>query len=165
MTYEQWSRSTPDERAQAQAGRWCLVGYQRLVGWLPGALLSEGGPPDSFRGGGHLTSLVGSEWQLVRYAGDVVAVAAVIGFKTGGTVSGSVSGSRFAGSFVDHHDEVLIDVSRVTDAACGRVPAAAERRFLALLSTASRYVASHLVMALLDDSDRVIAQFRRMDWD
>ena len=40
-----------------------------------------------------------------------------------------------------------------------------ETAFLQALGTARKVVAHHLVLALLDDQMKVIAQFARTDWD
>jgi heat shock protein HslJ len=166
MSYEQWSRSTAEARAQAAADRWCLVGYRRVIGWLPGRVLAEGGPPDRFDGGGHLASLRGSEWQLVRYSDQGVASPPMIlGFRSNGTVTGAGACHRLSGTFAVDRGEIRLRVVATTVNACAPDLVAADQQFLSMLGRASRFVATHLVMSLLDANDSVIGQFRRLDWD
>ena len=99
LTPEEWSSATQAERREAINKRWCLVGFERTVGWASGRFLEEGGPTDLYDAGDPLAGLAGSEWRLTRLADTVVEAEALIAFASDGTASGKSGCNRFSGSY------------------------------------------------------------------
>ena len=165
LDFEAWSAATPAERQQAAQQRWCLVGFDRVVGWVAGPHLAEGAGPDAFRGGASLRSLAGSEWVQNPVDHPVGKDAATITFKADGRVIGSTGCNRFTGTYSESAGRLSLGLLAMTQRACAPEVAQVETRMIAVLGAASRHVATHLVLALLDAQDEVLAQFTRADWD
>ncbi len=143
----------------------CLVGFDRLVGWVDGRLLAEGGAPDRFSAGARLRGLAGSEWGATRFGAEEATDDAWIGFKSDGSVLGSSGCNRFTGAFQEGVGTLTIGPLAVSRRACPPPQMALESKMLGALEAARRKVAAHLVLALLDEDGAVLAQFARRDFD
>ncbi|MDJ0607401.1 MAG: META domain-containing protein [Kiloniellales bacterium] len=165
LTLQEWTEASESEREASRHRRWCLVGFERVVGWVPGRFLAEGGPPDRFRGGGRLGALRGSEWRLVRIGDGLADLEATIAFQSGGHVSGDAGCNRFMGSYAEDRGSLSVGPLATTRKICPEEIMAGEARFLAMLEESRTRAAWHLVLALLDERGGVVAQFARMDWD
>ena len=165
LSFEEWSNATEAERRASLKKRWCLVGYERTIGWVAGWFLTEGGPDDRFNAGAPLGSLRGSEWRLVRLGETPIEAEATIAFASDGTASGNSGCNRFSGSLEEDGETIAFGPLASTRMACPDPQMSVETGFLQALGTARRAVAHHLVMAFLDEEMKVIAQFARTDWD
>ena len=165
LTLEEWTEATEEERAESKKRRWCLVGYDRTVGWAAGRFLADGGAPDEFRAGGPLSGLAGSEWRGTWLAGNRLEHEVTVAFRSGGEVAGDAGCNRFDGRFVDEHGTVSIGPLAATRKACPQDVMDVEATYLSSLQSAKSQVARHLVLALLDAQSVIIAQFARTDWD
>lgn len=165
MTLEQWSSASETQREASRASRWCLVGFDRAVGWAPGRFLAEGRGPDAFRGGSRLGTLSGSEWRVTRFGRQAVESKAWIAFKSDGRVFGDTGCNRLTGGFTQDGAGISVGPLATTRKACPEPLMRFETQFLAILQTAKRTVVTHLVLALLDDQNVVRGQFARTDWD
>lgn len=153
------------EGAPGSSDHMCLVGYDRTVGWVEGRHLAEGGAPDRFRAGRRLNDLAGSEWGVARIGAQEVEGDAWIGFKSDGVAAGSTGCNQFTGAFAEEDGELSLGPLASTRMACPPLQMELETQMLDVLSQAKRSVASHLVLALLDEEGFVLAQFARRDAD
>ncbi len=165
MTLQEWTEATDEERRASRDRRWCLVGFDRIIGWAPGRFLAEGGPPDRFRGGGRLGTLAGSEWRLLRIEEALASAEATVAFQSEGRVSGDAGCNRFMGNYAEERGSLSIGPLATTRQICPETIMALEAAFLRTLESSKTGAAWHLVLALLDESGGIIAQFARMDWD
>jgi heat shock protein HslJ len=165
MSLAEWSEATEQEREAARLERWCLVGHDRLIGWSNGAFLAEGGPPDALNAGGRLAGLAGSEWRATRIGTETVDVETSIGFKSDGNVAGHAGCNRFTGGFDEQSGRITIGPLAVTRMMCPEPLMRVETALLEVLERAARFVATHLVLVVVDDQERILAQFARTDWD
>lgn len=169
MTLAEWEDATEEERTAAQYKRWCLVGYDRQVGWVAGWYLEEGGADDNFKAGGYLGSLAGSEWQATHLNGQPVHDAPkdglVLSFKPDGVVAGNSGCNQFTGSYSNKFEEISFGPLATTRKACVPAVMDLEQRFLKTIGSATGVSAHHLVMVLLDADLQIVASFRRTDPD
>jgi heat shock protein HslJ len=161
----EWENASEDEREAARKTRWCLVGYDRVIGWAAAWHLAEGNGPDNFRGGSWLTSLAGSEWVLRDIAGTPVGVEAWVGFKSNGTFLGNSACNRFNGSYTEDRGALTLGPVAMTRRACAGADGETESGFMQALSRVKRIAATHLLLALLDDEGTVLATLIRRDAD
>ena len=165
LTLQEWTEASESEREASRYRRWCLVGFERVVGWVPGRFLAEGGPPDRFRGGGRLGALRGSEWRLLRMGDALANTEATVAFQSEGRVSGDAGCNRFMGSYEEDRGSLSVGPLATTRKICPEEVMAREARFLAMLQESRTRAAWHLVLALLDQRGVIVAQFARTDWD
>lgn len=165
LSLEEWSNATEAERRASLKTRWCLVGFERTVGWAAGWFLAEGGPDDRFDAGAPLRSLRGSEWRLIRLGETPIEAEAGIAFASDGMASGNAGCNRFSGSFEEDRGTIAFGPLASTRMACPDPQMSVETGFFQALEAARTTVAYHLVLAFLDDEMKVIAQFARTDWD
>ena len=169
MTLSEWEDASEEERASAAHNRWCLVGYDRVVGWVAGRYLEEGGGEDNFNAGGHLGDLAGSEWQATHLNGipvqDAPKDGLVLSFKSGGEVAGNSGCNQFAGSYSGKFDEIAFGPLATTRKACVPAVMTLEQTFLKSIGSATGVSAHHLIMVLLDADMQIVASFRRSDPD
>lgn len=45
LSFAQWEKASPAQRARAQRARWCRIEYRGVTGWVAGRYLGEGSPP------------------------------------------------------------------------------------------------------------------------
>jgi heat shock protein HslJ len=165
LDFDQWASTTAEERAAARNHRWCRVGYNRTVGWAAGRYLVEGAGPDAFNGGGSLTSLTGSEWQIRDFAGEAIAGEAWIAFKSDGIVTGHSGCNRFNGRYAVSPGKIEFGALAMTRMACLPPMMEIEAALSRSLEAAHGMIATHLVLALFDADDLVIATLTRRDFD
>lgn len=165
LSLAEWSKATEAERRASISKRWCLVGFERTVGWASGRYLAEAAGPDRFNAGEALNGLRGSEWRLTRLGDQTIEAEAMIAFGSDGMASGHSGCNRFSGSFTEDRETITIGPLASTRMACPGELMTLETDYLQALGTATTVVSRHLVLALLDDEMKVIAQFARTDWD
>ena len=165
ITLDQWAGASAEERAAARDRRWCRVGYDRTIGWAAGRHLAEGAGPDAFKAGGRLTSLAGSEWRIRDFAGEAVAGEAWIAFKTGGRVTGLSGCNRFNGGYTESPGKIEVGPLAMTRMACPPPMMEIEASFSRSLEAARGMIAFHLVLALFDANDQLLATLTRRDAD
>jgi heat shock protein HslJ len=165
LNLDQWASATAEERSAAQGHRWCRVGYDRTVGWAAGRYLAEGAAPDAFNGGERLTSLAGSEWQLRHFAGEAVAGEAWIAFQVDGMVTGHSGCNRFNGRYAESPGRIEVELLAMTRIACPPPLMGIEATFSQALEAARGTIATHLVLALFDVDDLLLATLTRRDAD
>ncbi len=165
LTLEQWSDATEAERNASRSRRWCLVGYDRVIGWSSGRFLAEGSGPDAFEAGERIGRLEGSEWRAVRISSEPTEVEATVAFGADGAVSGNSGCNRFMGRLNNDAGVIAFGPLAATRKACPEAEMRTEANLLAALEEARRFVATQLVLALLDEDGVILAQFKRTDWD
>ena len=165
LDIDQWASAAAEERAAARNHRWCRVGYDRMIGWSAGRHLVEGAGPDAFNGGGHLTSLAGSEWQIRDFAGEAVAGEAWIAFKADGMVTGYSGCNRFNGGYTESPGKINVGPLAMTRMACPPTMMEIETNFSQALEAVQSIIATHLVLALFDADDLLLATLTRRDAD
>ncbi len=162
----EWEEMTEAERSAAFDAAWRLTGYDRAVGWAPARYLAEDGPPDSFRGGGTLRSLAGSEWRVVRIGAELVESEARIAFKSDGRMGGNAGCNQVSGQYTEETEGALsLGPLATTRRGCPGPSMELESRILAALAQTKIAVATHLVLALLGEDGDVLIQFARTDHD
>lgn len=162
---DQWASATAAERTAALSDRWCKIGYNRLIGWSAAQYLKEGKGPDAFRGGGRLSSLAGSEWQLRDLAGMPIEEDAWIAFKGDDLVSGLTGCNRFNGKFSVKQGKFDIGPLAMTQMACPPNMMEVERGFSKALEATQSITATHLLLALFNAEDQLLATLTRRDAD
>ncbi len=165
MTFAEWSDASEEEREAARFKRWCLVGYDRLVGWSSGRYLTEGTHTDGFRAGQTLSSLKGSEWRATWIGARLVDGEMVVRFGSDGRFGGSGGCNQLLGSFQQDRDMISVGQIATTRKLCAQDVMETEAEFIELLESATRVSAHHLVMVLLSSDSEILAQFARTDWD
>lgn len=162
---DQWAAATPAQRATALSDRWCKIGYNRIIGWSAAQYLAEGKGPDAFKGGGRLSSLAGSEWQLRDLAGMPIEVDAWIAFKGDDLVSGLAGCNRFNGKFSVKQGKFEIGPLAMTQMACPQNMMDIERVFSIALEATQSITATHLLLALFNAEGQLLATLTRRDAD
>ena len=142
--------------------RWDIC---RTIGWAPGWLLAEGTDAGAFRGGGHLGSLAGSEWQLRDFAGEPAPAEAWIGFKADGSAAGQGGCNRFTGGYTEAPGELTFGPVAATRMACPEPMMQTESDFFGALDATREAVATHLLLALFDADGKLLATLTRRDAD
>jgi heat shock protein HslJ len=165
MTFAEFETASAEERAAARKTRWCLVGFDRQVGWAAGWFLAEGGAEDRFDAGGSLGQLAGSEWQLTRLGDATVAQEATLAFGGDGTMGGLAGCNRMRGSYTQEGEALSLGPLATTMMLCPEAVMQLESGVTEALEASTRAVAHHLVLALLDEDNRLRATFRRLDFD
>lgn len=161
----EWENADDDEREAARKTRWCLVGYDRVIGWVAAWYLAEGRGPDNFRGGSWLNVLAGSEWTLRDIAGTTADAEAWVGFKSDGDVFGKSACNQFRGSYTEERGALTIGPVAMTRRACAGAKGETESAFVQALSQVKRIAATHLMLALLDGGGTILATLTRRDAD
>ena len=164
LSFDAWQTASDEERAAAAKTRWCLVGYDRTIGWSAGWFLTEGSAPDALDAGARQSTLAGSEWQLRDLAGTPAMAEAWVNFSSDGTAFGDSGCNRFNGSYTVEPGQNLMGPTAMTRRACIGDQAETETAFMMALSKANRVVATHLLLALFED-DRLLATLTRRDPD
>jgi heat shock protein HslJ len=165
LTVTEYEAASATERAAARKTRWCRVGYDRTIGWVAGWFLAEGGSVDSFRGGPTLGGLAGTEWQVRDFASKSTKVEVWIAFKADGTVVGHGGCNQFNGSYIETARSLSISSFAATMMACPTPKMSVETNLFKALDDAREIVATHLVLALFDDTRTLLATLTRRDWD
>lgn len=165
LNADQWAVATPEERASAQVKRLCRVGYNRIIGWSAGQYLKEGIGPDSFKGGGRLSSLAGSEWLLRDFAGAPVGEKAWIAFIADNMVAGYSGCNQFSGKYDPDPGNIKLGPFAMTRMACPPAKMEMERDFTVALETTRSVIATHLVLALFAQNNQLLATLTRRDAD
>ena len=165
VSAEDWQSATEAEREIARETRWCLVGYDRVIGWSAGWFLSEGRGPDTFNGGDKLTDLAGSEWLLRDFAGDPAQAEAWVQFTSDGTAFGDSGCNRFTGSYTATPGGLALGPLAMTKRACPGPQSETETAFMIALGQTQRVAATHLVLSLFDADNRLLATLTRRDVD
>ena len=165
LTLTEYEAATATERAAARKTRWCKVGYDRIIGWAAGWFLAEGESGDSFRGGALLGSVAGSEWQVRDFAGKSADVETWIAFKADGTVVGNGGCNKFSGGYTENGRSLHFSPIAATRMACADPKMSVEMDLFKALDATREIVATHLVLALFDDTGILLATLNRRDWD
>lgn len=165
LSLEEWTEASEEERRASKESRWCLVGYDRTVGWAAGRFLGEGASPDQFRAGAPISGLQGSEWRATWLADERLDHEVTVAFKSGGEVIGNAGCNMFKGTYTEERGLVEIGPLSTTRKACPADLMDAEDTFLRGLQNATSRKARHLVLVLLDAQSVIVAQFARTDWD
>ncbi len=165
LSLEEWTEASEKERRASKDSRWCLVGYDRTLGWVAARLLGEGASPDQFRAGAPISSLQGSEWRATWLADERMDYEVTIAFKSGGEVIGNAGCNMFKGTYTEERGLVEIGPLAATRKACPADLMDAEVAYLRGLQNATSRKARHLVLVLLDAQSVIVAQFARTDWD
>ncbi len=165
LTLAEYEAASAAERAAARKTRWCKVGYDRTVGWAAGWFLAEGGSEDGFRGGAALGSLAGSEWLLRDFAGQAAQAKAWMAFKADGVVSGLGGCNQFNGGYTDGVGSLRFGPLASTRMACPEPQMTAETELFKALDATREIVATHLVLALFDETGTLLATLTRRDAD
>ena len=127
--------------------------------------LVEGAGPDEFNGGGRLTSLAGSEWQIRDFVGEAVAGKGWIAFKADGMVTGNSGCNRFNGGYTESPRKINVGPLAMTRMACPPTMVEIETNFSQALEAVQSIIATHLVLALFDADDMLLATLTRRDAD
>jgi heat shock protein HslJ len=162
---DKWASATAAQRTAALKDRWCKIGYNRIIGWSAAQYLQEGNGPDAFKGGGRLSSLAGSEWQLRDLAGTSIEEDAWIAFKGDDLVSGLTGCNRFSGRFSVKQGKFDIGPLAMTQMACPQNMMDVEQGFTKALEATQSITATHLVLALFNAEDQLLATLTRRDAD
>lgn len=165
LSLQDWQDASETERAAASKTRWCIVGHDRTIGWAAGWFLSEGSGPDTLNAGGRLSDLAGSEWLLRDLGGTPAGAEAWIGFKSDGTAAGNSGCNMFNGRYDTVSDGPIMGPVAMTRRACMGSEGETEQGFMQALAAADRIVATHLLLALFDADDRLVATLTRRDAD
>lgn len=175
LTAAEWQAANEEERAAARLNRWCRIGYDRQVGWLPGARLAEGAGPDAYRAGGRLSGLAGSEWSVVWLDGralppddpdgpDDPDLENFLQFRAD-TLSGQTFCNRVRGSYTQAPGSLRLGPLAGTRMLCPGPAGELEQILLTALDQTRDAVAHHLVLVLLDEAGQVRVILQRRDWD
>lgn len=164
MTLAEFQAATPEERAAARRRLWRRVGFDRVIGWSAGRYLVEGSGPDAFDGGDPLPSLAGSEWGLRDFAGEPVDLEAWVAFREDG-LHGRGGCNRFTGGYEQTFTQLEVGPVGATMMACEPEKMELDARLFAAFEATREVVATHLVMALFDADNRLLATFQRRDFD
>jgi hypothetical protein len=165
LTHAQWQAADAAERDAATAARWCRIGHQRMIGWAPGAHLTEGAGPDRFNAGGRLAALDGSEWLARDFAGAPAEAEAWIAFK-GDAATGNAGCNRFSAVVESGAGGIAFPTPiEMTRMACPPDESATEAAMIHALSAAKGKIAHHLLLALFDADGVLLATFSRRDFD
>ncbi|MEH6527546.1 MAG: META domain-containing protein [Sneathiella sp.] len=162
---DQWASANAAKRTAALKDRWCKIGYSRIIGWSAAQYLKEGTGPDAFKGGGRLSSLAGSEWQLRDLAGMPVEEEAWIAFKRDDLVSGLGGCNRFNGKFSVKQGKFDIGPLAMTQMACPPEMMETERGFSKALEATQSITATHLLLAFFGADNQLLATLTRRDAD
>ena len=165
LTLAESAAASAAERGAARKTRWCKVGYDRTVGWAAGWHLAEGGSEDRFRGGAALASLAGSEWLLRDFAGQTAQAEAWIAFKADGVVSGLGGCNQFNGGYTEGAGSLRFGPLASTRMACPEPQSSVETELFKALDATREIVATHLVLALFDETGTLLATLTRRDAD
>jgi len=165
LTLAEWEQATAEERAASRHRRWCLVGFERRIGWVSGRYLAEGGPPDGFDSGAPLSRLAGSEWRANRLGATLVEADLFVTFRSEGALTGHGGCNQLTGSYTQDSSALSIGPVAMTRMSCEQGIMDVEQAFVAALEASSSFVARHLVLGLLGDKNEIVAQFRRTDFD
>ena len=164
LSYAEWQNATVEERDAAVKTRWCLIGYDRVIGWSAGWFLTEGGGPDALGAGNRINDLAGSEWQLRDISGTPVRAEAWVKFASDGSAFGNSGCNQFNGAYEIKSNEPLMGPVAITRRACIGDGAETETVFMKVLGSANRVVATHLLLALFED-ETLLATLTRRDAD
>lgn len=165
LSYAEWLDANETERTSARKTRWCLIGYDRKIGWVAGWYLTESGEEDQFRAGGVLHDMAGSEWILRDFSGESAAAKAWLAFKSDGVVAGNGGCNNFTGSKKSNVDGASFSPMAATTMLCPDAEMDTEIRFFRAMEETRKVVAYHLLMALLDEDGELLATFTRRDAD
>ncbi len=165
MSQSDWEAATDAERTASRNARWCLVGYDRVIGWSAGRFLSEGNAPSAMKAGDRLSTLAGSEWLLRDFAGDLAQAEAWVQFDQDGTAFGDSGCNRFTGGYEATVDRLSFGPLAMTRRACPGAESETEIAFMAALGKTQRIAVTDLVMSLFDDKDTLLATLTRRDID
>lgn len=165
LSFSQWQSASEKERKDAANTRWCRVGYDRVIGWAAGRFLNEGGGNDSFRGGRRLQNLAGSEWQVRDFAGSPAEAEAWIAFKADGRALGHGGCNRFNASYEGTPGKLSIGPVAATRMACQGAASDVENRLFKAFAETRSIAATHLVLALFDADNTLLATLTRRDAD
>ncbi len=165
LTLAEYEAASAAERAAARKTRWCKVGYDRTVGWAAGWYLAEGGSEDGFRGGAALAGLAGSEWLLRDFAGQPAQAEAWMAFKADGVVAGLGGCNQFNGGYTEGTGTLRFSPLASTRMACPEPQMSVETELFKALDATREIVATHLVLALFDDTGTLLATLTRRDAD
>jgi heat shock protein HslJ len=165
LTLDGHQAAAETERAAARKTLWCKVGYDRTIGWVAGWFLAEGGSEDSFRGGAPLGSLAGSEWQVRDFAGKSTNAESWIAFRADGTVVGLGGCNQFKGGYTENGRSLRFSPIAATRMACPDPEMSVEMDLFKALDATREIVVTDLVLALFNDTGRLLATLTRRDWD
>jgi len=165
LTVAEYEAATAAERDAAQKTRWCKVGYDRTIGWAAGWFLAEGGGADGFRGGAALGSLAGSEWLVRDFAGQAAEAEAWMAFKADDVVSGLGGCNQFNGGYTEKAGSLRFSPLAATTMACPEPKMSVETELFKALDATRDIVATHLLLALFDETGALLATLTRRDAD
>ncbi|WP_068317506.1 META domain-containing protein [Aliiruegeria sabulilitoris] len=165
LTFEEWLDASEEAREANQSKVWCLVGYDREVGWVPSRYLTEGTHTDGFRAGDVLANLPGSEWRATRTDKGSVDGEWTVRFGSDGRLSGNGGCNQLVGSFERNWDEITIGPIASTRKLCAEHIMKTESKFIEMLEKAAFVSAHHLILVLLSADSEILAQLARTDWD
>lgn len=165
LSLAEFTEATEAERAEAAASRWCLVGFERRIGWAHGPDLAEGSAPGALDAGGRLSRLAGSEWRPFGADLGDGALEQILAFADEAAVAGTGGCNRFRGTYEQDGEALAFGPLAMTQMACPDQFMEAEAAFLQLISQTGRAVAHHLLLVLLGDDGRILIQLQRSDPD
>ena len=164
MSYQESLEASEAEREAARRQRWCRVMYESVIGWVAGRFLAEGSEgtrPGTLGVRDH----TGSEWAMVDLAGTMPEIRATIAFRAQGVLAGNAGCNRFEARYVRRFDEILIGDIALTRRACPEPQMRTERVVVEVLQRTRGIVGGQYALALFDGDGRLLATFRRTDWD
>lgn len=165
LSFQEWEQASIAERDAGRKTRWCLVGYDRVIGWSAGWYLTEGRGPDTLNAGGRLSQLAGSEWRVRDFAGEPSSSETWIAFSSDGQAAGNGGCNRFTTRYVSTRGDLDLSPTAITRMACPEPQMNTEVAFMHALSTTHRIVATHLILTLLSEDNAVLATLERRDPD
>jgi len=161
LSLVEFERATPAQREAARGQVWCKVGFKQFIGWVAHRFLTEGDrAPDPFLG-----SLRGTEWQLIDLAGKPVEVSAWVGFRPDGAMAGQGGCNRLSARYVERSGAFLAGHVTATRKACPGAMMRTEMNLIRVLEAARDVAGSMWTMGLFDADGRLLATFKRRDWD
>lgn len=139
LSFAEWQKAGPEERAAAAKTRWCRIDYNGAIGWVAARYLAESSLPAP------PPVLPGSAWRLPG-GGE-----AWIEFSESGEVTGFSGCNRFGGRVETGATTIAFSPLHMTRMACaGEGRAGRESRFLAALGKAARYTIAGDTLTLRD---------------
>lgn len=165
LSFDAWQSAGAEERAAGLKTRWCLVGYDRVIGWSAGWYLSEGGDPDAMNAGARRMDVAGTEWLLRDLAGVPAQAEAWLRFDGDGSAFGDSGCNRFSGPYQASPERLSFGALAMTKRACMGPKGEMEGAFMAALARTHRVAATDRVLALLDSDNRLMATLTRRDAD
>jgi heat shock protein HslJ len=149
-----WAEATDEERSAAVADRWCRVGHERLIGWVPGQSVREGTGAGNFAGGDRLGALDETRWTVRSLDGVGIddGLDGTIQFRAG-QASGRAFCNRYFADYTFDRGALAMGPVAATRLACPTHPMTLETRLLNALEATRTAVPTDRILALFDSDD------------